>query len=394
VSPVDVVLVVGLLLAAVTGYRQGLIAGALGLVGFLLGGALGMVLAPAVVASWTNPAAQAVATLVGVVLCAAAGQLALGAVGSWARDSVAWRPARVADAAFGSMLSVVGVLVLAWFLALALVAGSTSSLVGSVRDSRILGAVDTVMPEGARGLFTDLRDAFDTSVFPEVFAGFAIPELVPVEEPDGDLADSPVATALRGSVVRVSSRSATCEEGFTGSGFVVAPERVMTNAHVLTGVDAVVVRPGGTGTPLRARVVLFDPSLDIAVLAVPGLSARPLAWADEPLVRGADAMAVGYPGGGPFTVSSARVRGVLDARGRDIYDEAVVSREIYALRTEVRPGNSGGPLLTLEGTVAGVVFAASSEDPSTGYALTADQVRSAAVAGASSSVPVSTGRCA
>jgi S1-C subfamily serine protease len=214
---------------------------------------------------------------------------------------------------------------------------------------------------------------------------------VPV--PDGDLATLPIAEEVRGSIVEVLGSSSSCNRGFTGSGFVYSPQRVMTNAHVVAGTDRVFVRVGGVERPLPADVVLFDPAGDVAVLAVPELEARPLTFRAQPAKRGDDGIVIGFPGGRAYTVGSARVRDVIDARGSDIYDADPVTREIYALRTRVRPGNSGGPLIDRQGQVLGVVFAASTEDSETGYALTAADVSEDATLGVVSSAPVGTGAC-
>jgi S1-C subfamily serine protease len=394
VTIIDVVLAALLVLAAVLGYRQGLIVGLLGVVGFLVGGALGMVLAPLVVETWENALFQALATILAVLLCAGVGQALLAAIGAGVRDAVEWRPARVADAAGGSLLSMAAVLLLVWFLALAFVAGPSSTLTRELRESRILTEVDQVMPDQARGLFSALRGAFDSSIFPEVFAGIAAPELIPVAPPDGDLADSPVARSARASVVEVIGTSSLCDRGSTGSGFVYAPDRILTNAHVVAGTDRLFVRVGGTGSPRRADVVVLDPRTDVAVLAVDGLGAPALSFAPVPADRGDDAIVLGFPGGRAYTAGSARVRDRLTARGSDIYDAAPVTREIYALRAIVRPGNSGGPMLDPQGRILGMIFAASAEDPETGYALTNAEIADDARLGTVSTSPLPTGACA
>jgi S1-C subfamily serine protease len=221
-----------------------------------------------------------------------------------------------------------------------------------------------------------------------------VPDLLDVDAPDGDLATSPLATQVRPSVVEVLGTASSCDRALTGSGFVYAPERVMTNAHVVAGVDDVFVRIGGTGRPLRAEVVTFDPDIDVAVLAVPGLTGPLLRFEANPPERGDDAVVVGFPGGRAYTVGSARVRSVIEARGFDIYDSGRVTREIIAIRGTVRSGNSGGPLLDPQGRVLGVVFAASVDDPQTGYALSAAQVQDDARLGVVSTLPVDTGPCA
>jgi S1-C subfamily serine protease len=165
----------------------------------------------------------------------------------------------------------------------------------------------------------------------------------------------------------------------------------MTNAHVVAGVTAPTVQASG-GKPLAATVVLYDPERDVAVLSVPGLGGTPLQFAG-PIGRGQSAIVVGYPENGPFLAVAARVRSVQNARGPDIYQDRQVTRQIYALYAVVRPGNSGGPLLTPNGRVAGVVFAAAVDNAHTGYALTAQEVAPDASSGATASAAVSTEGC-
>src|SRR5262249_49763663 len=177
-----------------------------------------------------------------------------------------------------------------------------------------------------------------------------------------------------------------------GSGFVYARGHVITNAHVVAGVTEQQQVITARGTAFSARVVLYDPKRDIAVLYVPGLDATPLQFAG-PAPPGADAIVAGYPLDGPFTAVAARVGPSQSATSPDIYQSTQVTRQIYAIRADVRPGNSGGPLLTARGTVDGVVFAAAISVPETGYALTANEVASDAAAGADATVPTSTEQC-
>jgi S1-C subfamily serine protease len=192
-------------------------------------------------------------------------------------------------------------------------------------------------------------------------------------------------------VLKVTGVAKSCSRRLEGTAFVYAPEHLMTNAHVVAGVTTprVEVKPGD----LRdAKVVLYDPGRDIAVLYVPGLKLAPLAF-DGDAKSGDTAVVVGYPQDGPFTAVSARVRERITAVGRDIYDRRDVRRDVYSLRTTVRPGNSGGPLLAPDGRVYGVIFAAAADDASTGYALTTREVTGDAEAGRGATAPVSTQRC-
>jgi S1-C subfamily serine protease len=195
----------------------------------------------------------------------------------------------------------------------------------------------------------------------------------------------------RQQVLKITGEAPSCGRRIEGTGFVYAADRVMTNAHVVAGVRRPKVDVG-QGRSLDARVVLFDSDRDIAVLAVPGLNRAPLKFGPR-AKSGSDAIVVGYPQDGPFTPVAARVAAVQKARGPDIYQSRTVTREIYALRARVLPGNSGGPLLATDGSVYGVVFAAAADDPKTGYALTAHEVASDAERGATATEQVSTRGC-
>ena len=193
--------------------------------------------------------------------------------------------------------------------------------------------------------------------------------------------------------MKITGAAVACDRGQEGSGAVIAPQRVITNAHVVAGVKEPYVQVGGVGRQYPARVVSFDPRRDLAVLAVPALQAPPLPEGDN-LARGDDAIVAGFPRNGPFKVNAARVRQVIQASGEDIYARPGVVREVYSLFADVQPGNSGGPLLDRNGALAGVVFAKSLDDNQTGYALTLDEVEPVIQAGTTASGTVSTGDCA
>ncbi len=166
----------------------------------------------------------------------------------------------------------------------------------------------------------------------------------------------------------------------------------MTNAHVVAGVAAprVVDDEGGE---VEARVVYFNPDIDVAVLAVDGLGLPHLAFDRDGRPRQAGAV-LGYPQDGPYDVQAARIRAEQRLRSPDIHGEGTVVREVFSVRALIRPGNSGGPMVDRDGEVLGVVFAASVTDDSTGYVLTAEQVAQAAAQGLTSSATVDSGPCA
>ena len=388
----DVLLVVAALLFAVSGYRQGFVVGVLSFVGFLGGGVLGAQVAPSVAS--LEPLAgfpRAVVGLVVVFALASLGQVLATVVGGALRRRLTWQPARQVDAVAGAVVSVVSLLLVSWLVARAVATSPYPTLSSQVRRSVVIGAVDAVVPDAGRRLFSSFRDLVDERGFPEVFDGLRPSEPTDVAPPDPALVASDVVTRVRPSVLKITGDAVSCGRRVEGTGFVYAPERVMTNAPVVAGVERPMVEVDGD--LVESRVVLYDPARDLAVLVVPGLVAPPLAFQPKLAQSGDGAIVVGYPQDGPVRPVAARISGSQDARGFDIYGEQTVTREIYALRGEVLPGNSGGPLLDLQGRVYGVVFAAAADDPQIGYALTAREVADQAEVGRTAGESVSTRAC-
>ena len=376
VTVVDLVLLVVALSYAVSGYRRGVVAGVLAVGGLFVGGALGVAAAPRVVRAVEPGLAHSVFSVFIVLLLAAVGHAVAGAVGRRLRAGMTWTPLRRLDSGFGAAVSVVAVLVAAWFVAGALRASPVPAISAAIRGSAVVTEVDEVMPEAARGLFGSFRDLLREDNLPRVFGGLAPERIAPVAPPDLAEAQTPQIAEAARSVVRVTGAAQSCSRAVSGSGFAIAPGRVMTNAHVVAGVQEPQVQVLGQGALLDATVVAFDADRDIAVLAVPELDIAPLVLGG-PARDGDDAAVAGFPGGGEFVLLPARVRERILARGPDIYNDEQVTREVYSLFVVVKPGNSGGPLLAPDGTVLGVVFAASLDDPQTGYALTAAEVSEA-----------------
>jgi S1-C subfamily serine protease len=388
----DIVLVVAAVLFAVSGYRQGFVVGVLSFVGFLGGGVLGARVAPAVASSELLADFPRTVVALGVVfLLASVGQVLATLVGGAVRRRLTWRPARQVDALAGAVISVVSLLLVSWLVGRAVASSPYPELASQVNRSVVLTTVDGLVPNAGQQFFTSFRRLVDESDFPRVFDGIGRPDVSEVDPPDPALAQSAVVQQVMPSVLKVTGLAPDCRKSVEGTGFVYGPERVMTNAHVVAGVDEPKVSVGDRR--LDATVVLFDPATDVAVLAVPGLQRPVLSFRPEPASTGADALVLGYPQDGPFDVRPARVRGTLDARGEDIYGRRGVTREIYALRALVRQGNSGGPLVDPSGRVLGVIFAAAADDRNVGYALTAAEVADEAREGLQASQRVSTQSC-
>lgn len=394
----DVILVLVLVSYAVTGWRSGLVAGALGMIGLVGGGVLAMSLLPTLLDRATvlqgSPMLRAVVVLVAVVMGACIGQAILGTIGRRLRDANRIGALRWVDSLLGSVATVLVVGVAVWFLGNALRPAVPRSATTVIAGSKVLSALDDVMPAQGSALFSSFRNALDIAEFPRVFDGLGPEPITPVTAPDPGVTRTPGITAAAASVVKITSDSTTCRRVQEGSGWVVARHRVVTNAHVVAGSSEVTLRVGGQGRAVPATVVHFDPELDVAVLDAPTLDAPALDRAPSVLPARTSAVVAGFPLDGPYHLSSARVRSTLVATGNDIYGGAGVTRRVYSIYAAVKPGNSGGPLLTTDGRVAGTIFARSLDDASTGYALTDAAIAPILDRAATMSEPVGTGRCA
>jgi S1-C subfamily serine protease len=391
-SVVDLVVIALALLFALTGFRQGLLVSSTSILGFLGGAVLGAQLSGQVAdridgSSVTRVFAALVVVLAGALL----GQILAGAAGRALRSRVTWEPAKMVDSVAGAVVSAAAVLLVAWMVASPLASSPFPQVSSQVRQSALVQAVDTAVPDGVRNVYNNLRDAIDRRGLPDVLDPLTPTQVREVPAPDGALQSSPVVKAVEGSVVKISGIAPSCSRQIDGSGFVYAQERVMTNAHVLAGVTEPTVL--AEGEEYDATPVYVDARTDVAVLAVPGLTTVPLAFTADPAEFGDDAIIMGYPGGGPLYVGAARVRDRGDISGPDFRNTETVVRDVYALYGTVRAGNSGGPLFDTDGSVLGVVFASAIDDPNTGYALTAQQVADAARKGDLSNDEVSTGAC-
>jgi S1-C subfamily serine protease len=389
----DLALLVVAAAFAVSGYRQGFIVGSLSFAGFLGGAVLGALFAPGIsrhIVGGQNQ--QDLVAVVLLVLLAIIGQFAASAIGTALRSHINWRPAAFVDSVGGAAVSVLSVLLIAWVIGSVLVASPFSGVVSQVNDSAVLRTVDRLMPNTARTMFSDFRRLLASGPFPEVFSGIGAAHELSVAPADPAVLNSPGYLAARNRVFKVKGTAPSCSRVIEGSGFVYATDHIITNAHVVAGVTQGLQVYSDNGRAYQAEVVFYDPQVDIAVLYVPGLNVAPLSFAGQAQVA-ADAVVAGYPLDHAFTAVSARVGGIQDATGPDIYQTSQVTRQIYEIKASVEPGNSGGPLIAPNGMVYGVVFAAAVGVPDTGFVLTAAEVEADAHAGRTGTVPVSTEGC-
>ncbi|MER5751225.1 MarP family serine protease [Streptomyces sp. NPDC002088] len=385
----DIVLLLVILAYAGSGYRRGLVAGCVSLAGFVGGAVVGVWILPWVMDLVTPGTTAATVTAVLTVLVpAAVGHELAGRLALKLRRELDRGPLRVADGVGGAAANAVAVLIVAWVAASVLGASSSPLVTTAIRDSALLGTVQKAMPDTTPAWFSNATSALTQAGFPQVFNPFENESTAEVAEPSGDSVTASATNAAKLSTVKIEGVSG--DQGREGSGFVYASQHVMTNAHVVAGIDSPAVRVGGVGQSYEARVVLFDPDKDVAVLYVPGLRAPVLRF-DGSAARGDQAVVAGYPQDGDLNLQAATVANRVKATGQNIYNDATVTREIYSIRSTVRPGNSGGPLLTTDGRVYGVVFARSTSDDRTGYVLTVAEVSADAERASSATAPVDTG---
>ena len=378
---------------AVSGYRQGFVVGVMSFFGFVGGLLLGVWVVPQVMSHFRSSLVVSTISLCAVLALAVLGQVIATTIGSRVRREMTWRPVQAVDQGAGAVVSVISVLLVSWFLGLALATSAMPVVVSQVHESRILAGIQKVLPADSSTWFRSFSSVLGRSGFPQVFGPFTQETIANVPAPDQSVLKESGVVSAESSIVKIVGDAPGCGKQIEGSGFVFSQDHVMTNAHVVGGVTSPTVQIGGVGEQYRARVVLYDPETDISVLYVPGLNAPSLQF-DTSGKAEDDAVVAGFPEDGPFSAVAARIRQEMDAQGQDIYDRNTVTRDIFSLYSTVLQGNSGGPLLSPTGQVYGVVFAKSLQDASTGYALTASQVQQDAQQGADLTTPVDTDGCA
>lgn len=385
---IDIVLIALLAIALITGLSRGFLA----TIGFFAGLAVGAVAAYWVtpfVGQWiTEPAWRGPAMIGAGVLLLLIGSGLGSALGGFFRRGADRIKLRVPERLLGGVVNVAAAALAVSFVAGSLTPVGVPVVSAALGSSAVIRTIDDLTPAPVRGALAELRGTVFAEGIPRL--GELI-QIGPVPSAPAVALDDPALTQAAQSVARISGTAYACGITSSGSGFVVAADRIVTNAHVVAGVDTPLVEL--PGRPAReGRVVYFDPTDDIAVVSVDGLDAAPLPISPT-LGVGASAVVQGYPGGGPFTSGSAQVLSSGTVPVPDIYDTSSVPRDIYALAAVVRPGNSGGPLLTTTGEIAGIVFARSDTDDNVGYAMTPAELLPVMAQMDALSAPVASGSC-
>jgi S1-C subfamily serine protease len=385
----DVIVVLILLAGAVTGFRLGLIRSLLGLAGVVAGGIAAYFAIPLVVTWITEPEWRIAGVIATAFVLVVAGYLLGASIGQFIGRGVKKAKLGFLDRGLGFVGSGIAAALVVVTIASGVSTLGVPWLTQAVASSTILRTVDGLVPSPLKSYLAELRSAAVTDGAPWIIDALGAPS-TPPSIPTVST-DSPALTAAAQSVVRITGTAYECGVTTSGSGFAVAPDRVVTNAHVVAGITEPVVEVPGQ-SPRSGRIVYFDAAVDLAVIAVDGLPATAIPLAST-LPPSSPAVVAGYPFGGPFSIAGAQV---IAAGPLQLVTDGstTISRDAYTLAADIEPGNSGGPLLTVDGQVAGVVFARASSVANVGYALTMNELSPVAAQAPTLSAPVDTGSCA
>ena len=386
---VDLVLVIVMISFFVSGARRGFWVTLGTLVGFVAGAMLSFLSIP-LVSQWVaNPYWRLGVVLVVAILLIFIGQAVGAALGKFIRLRLNVPALRRVDRLMGGLInSVVAV------VAYAVIAYSLSSLgipwlTSAISQSKVVSAVTAIAPTQSKEWLANLRSTVQGSDIPEL-----VEPLFPTTEPTSEPTEVPLEDAMataRRSVVRITGTAYECGQNQFGSGVAISDTHVLTNAHVVSGVNEPVIETN-TGEVKTGTVVHFDTSQDMAVLYVSEGEFTPVVLGGA-LSKDAEAVLMGYPAGGPFRANSATIQGSGQTKVPNIYGGEATALEIYQFTGQVRQGNSGGPLINNRGQMAGLVFAKAQGTDKTGYALTMKQVKPVIDEAKTQTEPVSAGQC-
>lgn len=383
----DLVLILTLLSSLMYGYLNGLVLTVLSTVGLLVGGVVAVLAVP-IVAAWVpDKTVRGPATLTAAILIVIALFSLGGSIGRALRRPMQRGPLRYIDRLLGAIVNTAVVAVVASLVATSLSSMGAPFLAQPVASSVILSTIDRLTPNPVKAVAAQLRSIVLNDGLPRIVDAFgeqppAVPQL------ETGTAPLDAATA---SVVRITGNAYACGQNQSGTGFVISKNRILTNAHVIAGVSEPVIETAHDGTRV-GRIVYFDPQNDFAVIAVDALPTAALVFTSD-LTPGTNAVVDGYPFGGPFSSHPAQVVNSGAISVPDIYGENPQPRDVYTVAANVQQGESGGPLLAENGTVAGVIFAKGTSSPNIGYAMTRAQATAVLAAAPGRSAPVTPGRC-
>ncbi len=373
----------------IVGFRSGAFPQLGGLLGALVGAGAALVAASTFRTEILSLDAPTRALLVigGLVLAIVVGEVTGSTLGRAASAALGTGILSTIDRAVGGVIGVAQAVLVIWLVGSLLAIGPFPEFARQAQRSTAVRIASDALPP-ISDVAAQIGGLIDESGIPDVFLGLEPFPAPPVDTP-AEARARQIAAAAMGSTVEVAADASAYQ--LTGTGFVVRPGYIVTNAHVVAGSSRTTVLLDGRA--FDATVVLFDPELDVALLHVPGVTAPALRFATSVPARGAQGAVLGHPGGGPLVVLPAAVAGSYPAQGRDLYGTRIVRRDLVEVRAPIQRGDSGGPLVLADGTVGGVVFAEARSDAGVGYALSPVAVASRIAGSFGRTQSVSTGPC-
>lgn len=384
----DIVLILALLSYLAYGLRNGFLVTVGGIAGFAAGAIAAFFAVPLVSGFVTDSGWRLTAIVAAAVALVVLGHGLGTMIGRQIRGAMRIRPLRAVDRLVGGAVNLAVSALVMSMLAFSIGSLGVPFVSQQLAESKVIRFIDGMTPDPVKATMAQLRSEVIGNGIPTLIEGLDQGQAVPV--PDAST-DTPALNRAAESVLKIAGTAYQCGQNQTGTGFVVSEDRIVTNAHVVAGVSEPVVEMADGGA-MPGRVVYFDTQHDLAVLAVEDLPVQPLPLSTD-LPSGSPAAFAGYPHGGPFQSRPATIQDITTVLVPDIYGSNPSPEEIYRLAGNVQPGNSGGPLLTTDGRVAGVIFAKATSDAEMGFAITMDDLSPVASQAASLSAPVSSGQC-
>ena len=384
----DIVLILALLSYLAYGLRNGFLVTVGGIAGFAAGAIAAFFAVPLVSGFVTDSGWRLTAIVAAAVALVVLGHGLGTMIGRQIRGAMRIKPLRAVDRLVGGAVNLAVSALVMSMLAFSIGSLGVPFVSQQLAESKVIRFIDGMTPDPVKATMAQLRSEVIGNGIPTLIEGLDQGQAVPV--PDAST-DTPALNRAAESVLKIAGTAYQCGQNQTGTGFVVSEDRIVTNAHVVAGVSEPVVEMADGGA-MPGRVVYFDTQHDLAVLAVEDLPVQPLPLSTD-LPSGSPAAFAGYPHGGPFQSRPATIQDITTVLVPDIYGSNPSPEEIYRLAGNVQPGNSGGPLLTTDGRVAGVIFAKATSDAEMGFAITMDDLNPVASQAASLSAPVSSGQC-
>jgi S1-C subfamily serine protease len=392
---IDIFIAAAFLIFGWIGFRRGILRTILSIIGLIVGGAAGAIATPSIQSLISNNAFGFKPTigLTSIILGASLGMFLFGVLGSFLRVVLLPFPfMKTIDSLIGFGLAIVAVASISSTLSSAAQVIPNKTVNNLFSQSQLISQIDQYLPARFKDAAQKIQNVITDSPLPEVFKSLVESRITPTQL-ETDVAIPEIVTKSVASTVRIDGIAESCSAAMVGTGFIVSPERVITNAHVVAGVKEPVITLFNSQTQLGGRVIAIDRKKDIAIIFVPGLTGEKLTFIG-PVTPNEIGFVVGYPNGGNLRTMPVSVTSEFESIGTDIDGNGETRREVIVFGGDVKPGNSGGPLLNDQGQVLGVVFAADAENKNTGYALAPSEVAKLVSETSSVMQAIETGECA